>query len=382
MPVLFCDCTLRDGEQAPGVAFSLQERLEIARALDAAGVHQIEAGIPVMGEAEQDAIAHVAGLGLRARVSAWCRATREDVDAALACGVAIAHICIPVSDLQLRYKLNRDRDWASREILEVVAYARAGGLEVSVGFEDASRADDGFVANLARRLMSAGVTRFRYADTVGVLEPLSARDRFKRLVRAAPAEWEIHAHNDFGLATANTLAALSAGFRWASVTVLGLGERAGNAALEEVAMALRHLFGEPLDLDTSRFVELAELVARAAGRAVDVAKPVVGRHAFTHESGIHVDGVLKAPATYEAYDPEEVGGQRQIVVGKHSGRASLRHVLRERGLVAAEDELEALLMKVRALSVTAKEALDPGEVLELYSLRTGAPAPGPHPANG
>lgn len=369
----FCDTTLRDGEQAPGVAFTIAEKLTIATALDSAGIQKIEAGVPAMGPPECEALRRISSAGLRADVVAWCRATRPDVDATAAAGLTSAHVTIPVSDVQLHRKLGHDRAWARRRIHECVAAALDHGLTVSVGFEDASRADDAFVIDLAGELRRLGVTRLRWADTVGILEPLGARARLGRLVDAVPGAWEIHAHDDFGLATANTLAAVQAGFTWVSTTVAGLGERAGNAALEEVAMALRHLLHAGLDLETTGFRELACLVASAARRPLPAGKAVVGGSVFAHESGIHVDGVLKSPATYEPFDPAEVGGRRRLVLGKHTGRASLRHALARHGIQAADDELGTFLDRVRAHACELKRPLRSREVRDLFN---GAPARG------
>ncbi len=363
--VRFCDCTLRDGEQAAVVVFSPEERLEIARALDACGVHQIEVGIPAMGPGEQRAVAALASLGLRSRLSTWNRARVEDVRAALDCGAGLlVHVSVPVSDLHLATKLGWSRRRARREVCRTASFALDRGAEVTVGFEDASRADPEFVASLARELAALGVSRVRFADTVGVLDPFSTHERVSRLLSVG-VEVEFHGHNDFGLATANTLAAVRAGAGWVSTTVTGLGERAGNAALEEVALAVRHLLGMPVDLDTTGFAPLAERVARAAGRPLPVGKPVVGRYAFAHESGIHVDGVLKDARIYEAFSPAEVGLPRRILIGKHSGRRALRHLLAGRGIQLAEPRLALLLAKVRERSQTVKRALNPEEVLRL-----------------
>jgi homocitrate synthase NifV len=375
----FCDTTLRDGEQAAGVSFTADDNLAIARALDAAGVQVIEAGIPAMGREEQEVLRRLGDAGLRAELVGWCRCRHDDVEAAVDAGLRAVHVCIPVSDLHLRDKLGRDRVWARQQITEVVSTALSRHLRVSVGFEDASRADDDFVADLAGSLRALGVERLRWADTVGVLEPHRAYERLRGLVDTAPGAWEIHAHDDFGLATANTLSAVRAGFSWVSTTVAGLGERAGNAPLEEVAMALRHLLHHEVELDTTTFRSLACLVARAARRPLPGGKAVVGRWAFGHESGIHVAGVLGAPATYEPFDPAEVGGRRRIALGRHAGRASLRHALRDGGVEPDEGVLPEILTRVRRRAGEVGRPLRRRELLELVD-RNGAvgAAVGPH----
>jgi homocitrate synthase NifV len=349
------------------VAFSVDEKLAIATALDSVGVQKIEAGIPAMGRAERDVLRRISAAGLRAEVVAWCRADRLDIDAAADSGITSVHLAVPVSDLHLQRKLGRSRAWARRHIRSCVKAALDHGLRVSVGFEDASRADDGFVIELAGELRGLGVERLRWADTVGVLEPFGARTRLARLVRAAPGPWEIHAHDDFGLATANTLAAVMAGFTWVSTTVMGLGERAGNAPLEEVAMALRHLLRAGPDLDTTAFRALACLVSRAARRPLPAGKAVVGNAVFAHESGIHVDGVLKSPPTYEPFTPAEVGGRRRLLVGKHAGRASLHHALTRLGIDTADRELGPLLDLIRSRASELKRPLRPQEIRELFN---------------
>lgn len=364
--IRICDTTLRDGEQAPGVSFTMQEKLAIATLLNACGVHAIEAGIPAMGIVEQEALRRVTAAGLEAEIVGWCRANHLDIHAAAKCGMGSVHLTIPVSDLHLGRKLGRDRRWAGRHIEDCVRDALDRGLRVSVGFEDASRADDGFVAELAARVTRLGVRRLRWADTVGVLEPFDGYARLARLADAVPGVWEIHAHDDFGLATANSLAAVRAGFTWVSTTVAGLGERAGNAPLEEVVMGLRHLHGVDTGLNTTRFRALACLVARAARRPLPAGKAVVGNSVFAHESGIHVDGVLKAAATYEPFDPAEVGGRRRLLVGKHSGRSSLRRVLAQYGIAADEQHLAVLLERIRAKTSERKRPLRSAEVRDLF----------------
>jgi homocitrate synthase NifV len=349
--VRFCDTTLRDGQQAAGVAFSLEDAVDIALALDAAGVDQIEAGTPAAGAHGRETVAAVLRLNLRSTVSAWCRCRREDVDAARGVGATNLHIAVPTSDLHIGRRLGIDRAEMLSRSVAVVSHALELGTTVSVGFEDASRADESFLVDLGGRLTGLGVRRFRYADTVGMLEPIGALERLGRLTRQVPAEWEIHAHNDFGLATANTLAALQAGFGWVSTTVNGIGERAGNASFAEVAMAVRHVHGRPHNLRTAGLPALAARVARACGTAIPAGAPVVGSRAFAHESGIHVDGVLKAPRTYEPYDPAEIGVRRRLVLGTQSGRASLRAATSAFDLDITEEELVALVEAVRSSAV-------------------------------
>lgn len=358
--VRFCDTTLRDGQQAAGVAFSVDDAVDIALALDAIGVDQIEAGTPAAGAHGRQTVAAVLQLNLKATVSAWCRCRQEDVDAARAVGATNLHIAVPASDLHIGQRLGIDRAEMLSRSVAVVGYALEHSATVSVGFEDASRADEGFLLDLGGRLAELGVRRFRYADTVGVLEPIGALKRLRRLTQQLPAEWEIHAHNDFGLATANTLAALQAGFGWASTTVNGIGERAGNASFAEIAMAARHVCGRSHNLRTAGLPALAALVARACGTALPAGAPVVGSRAFAHESGIHVDGVLKAPRTYEPFDPAEIGVRRRLVLGTQSGRASLRAAAAAFDLDIKEEELVALVEVVRSSAVPMRRPLAAG----------------------
>lgn len=372
--IKFCDTTLRDGEQAAGVVFSPDEKREIARQLAMAGVEQAEIGIPAMGEEEREVIRSIVEMGLPMKLSTWNRALKEDIDASLRTGVDWVHLTIPTSDLQMKAKLHMNRQEIVGLIRRAVAYAQRFGLEVSVGFEDASRAYTPFLMELVLMLYSDGIRRFRYADTVSMLQPVTIRERIRSLLSECPedVELEVHCHNDFGLATANTLAALEAGAVWASTTVTGIGERAGNAAMEEVALAWHHLYGGRTGLDTIRLKGLAETVSMASGRPLPPSKPIVGTMVFTHESGIHVDGMLKNRETYQSFDPVEVGAEHRYVVGKHSGWKTVAHILREHGF-RPEHEMSAEIMRgVRMEADRSKRLLEPEELVRmLLDLRRG-----------
>ena len=264
--VYIVDTTLRDGEQSPGVAFSSKEKIRIAQYLDLLGVDQIEAGIPAMGGIEADAIGAIAGLGLRARVTTWNRLELSDIRASLSCGISNLHICAPVSDIQIKYKLNKSRLWVLDCLKRAIRYAKDYGCWVSVGAEDASRADPEFLLEYALLAQEMGAERLRYADTVGVLEPFSTYRDLSWLKGKLEMELEFHGHNDFGLATANTVAAVKAGVKYVDATVNGLGERAGNADLEEVVAALRMTCGIGINLTKDKMRSLSCYVARASNR--------------------------------------------------------------------------------------------------------------------
>ncbi len=365
-PVMIVDTTLRDGEQTAGVVFANNEKVRIAKLLDEMGVHQIEAGIPAMGGDEQEAIRAIVKANLRASIMAWNRAVIKDLEASLECGVDAVAISISTSDIHIKHKLQTDRDWVLKHMTEAVAFAKRHDLYVSVNAEDASRSDMDFLIKFGKEARDAGADRLRYCDTVGIMEPFTICEHVRILREATGLDIEMHTHNDFGMATANALAGVRGGAKFVGVTINGLGERAGNAALEEVVMALKYLAKIDLNFKTDMFREASEYVARASGRELPAWKAIVGTNMFAHESGIHADGVLKDASTYEVFAPEEVGLQRQIVIGKHSGTKALMAKFMEYGISLTREEAQLLLPKVRETAVSLKRALFDKELVYIY----------------
>lgn len=372
-PVIINDSTLRDGEQSPGVAFTMQEKLDIAAALEAAGVDEIEAGTPAIGEEEIEAIAAMTVSARKAQIIPWCRMTREDVDQAARTGTDRIHLSVPVSDRQIHVKLGIGRRDVLDRIETVVGYALDKGFRVSIGGEDASRADREFLCRAVVTAEEVGAHRFRFADTLGILDPFATRDIFAMLARESDLELEFHGHDDLGLATANTLAAVRGGATHASVCVLGLGERAGNAPLEQVVTALGETQGRDTHVDLSRVQHLADLVAQAACRNIPENKPIVGSSVFRHESGIHVSALLRDSGCYEALDPRRFGREREIVLGRHSGRAAVRTMLRSIGLESEHERIDSILAEVRAHALKTKR---PVGLTDLATFATARPTPG------
>jgi len=372
--VIIDDTTLRDGEQTAGVVFSRAEKTAIARMLDSIGVQEIECGIPAMGADERAGIKALVDLGLNARLITWNRALVPEIEASIACGVQAVDISLSVSEQMIVHKLRKDRIAVKEQLKVALGFAKSKNLYVSVGGEDSSRADMTFLVELLEITRSLGGDRFRFCDTLGIMDPFAMYERIAFLRQAVPeVEIEVHTHNDLGMATANAIAGIKAGAKFVNTTINGLGERAGNAALEEVVMGLKHACGIETGIDTHRFREMSLFVAKASQRPLSVSKPVVGERVFAHESGLHADGVIKDPHNYEGFDPAEVGLTRSIVVGKHSGTGGLIERYRSMGIAIDRSRAVPLLEKTRALSCRRKRDLSNSELLTIYHQKTVLP---------
>ena len=360
------DTTLRDGEQTAGVAFANHEKVTIAQTLSDMGIDQLEVGIPTMGGDEKATIKAICKRDLKASIMAWNRAVIADIEQSIDCGVDAVAISLSVSDIHIQHKLKKSREWVLENMYNAVTYAKKNGLYISVNGEDASRADINFLIEFINLAKEAGADRFRYCDTVGVMEPFTLRDTIEKIYKVTNFDIEMHTHNDFGMATANAIAGIVGGANHIGVTVNGLGERAGNAALEEVIMALKFVYGYETNIDTTRFREISKYVSQASGRELPIWKAIVGTNMFRHESGIHADGALKDPKNYEAFDPSEVGLERQIVIGKHSGKAAIINKFREYEIELSNEDAESMLELVRQTSVRIKRNLFDKELVQIY----------------
>lgn len=364
--IYIVDTTLRDGEQTAGVVFANQEKITIATMLSDLGVDQLEVGIPAMGGDEKEAIKQIVKRVKKSSIMAWNRAVIKDIEQSIDCGVDAVAISISVSDIHIQHKLKTSREWVIENMVKAVEFAKKNGLYVSVNGEDASRADKDFLVDFIKAAKQAGADRFRYCDTVGIMEPFKIRDNISYLYNNTDFNIEMHTHNDFGMATANAIAGVSGGASHVGVTVNGLGERAGNAALEEVLMALMFVYNYKGEIDTKMFREVSEYVSMASGRVLPAWKAIVGDNMFAHESGIHADGAIKNPKNYEAFDPDIVGLERQIVIGKHSGRAGIVNKFKEYRIDLNEEESKDILEMVRSTSVRLKRSLFDKELVQLY----------------
>ncbi len=349
-----CDVTLRDGEQTPGVVFSRDEKIAIAGKLDSIGIEVIEAGFPVVSKEEEATVREIAHQGFNARICCLARSVAKDIDVALRCDVDFVSIFIATSDLHLKYKYHKTFEEASSCALDVLDYAKDHGLTVRFAAEDATRTDINTLKSIFRSAEEHGADYVSIADTVGILNPSTAAYLVKEIKKVVKTKVCIHCHNDLGMAVANTLSGAEAGAFQLHTTVNGIGERCGNAALEELLMGLRVQYGIER-YDVSQLTELSQLVEKYSGLPIPRTKPVVGANAFAHESGIHVAAVMEEPMTYELFAPELVGGKRDIIIGKHTGSKALASVVRKMGYDLSHDQMVVLLDKVKKCSEAKKQ---------------------------
>ncbi len=341
-----CDVTLRDGEQTPGTAFTLNEKKNIAQGLDNIGVEIIEAGFPVVSHVERDTVKEIANMGLNAKICCLSRSVIPDIDVAIGCDVDIVSIFIATSDLHLKYKYHKTCAEATLCAMDALEYAKDHGLTVRFAAEDATRTDLNTLINVFRMAEERHADYLSIADTVGILNPSTTYYIVSEIKKHINADICIHCHNDLGMATANTIAASEAGAKQLHTTVNGLGERAGNASLEELLMALMVQYGIE-QYNTTDLTRLSRMVAEYSGVKMAKTKAVVGEHAFAHESGIHVAAILEEPSTYELFSPELVGGKRSLIIGKHTGTKALKGIIQTMGYDLNHDQLCDLLEKVK-----------------------------------
>jgi methanogen homocitrate synthase len=346
--VEICDTTLRDGEQTPGVSFTCEEKQTIARKLDEIGVEVIEAGFPSVSPYEKECVTAISRMGLQARICCLARARAGDIDAAIDCDVDMVSIFIATSDLHIRHKFRKPRDEVLAGALDMIDLARDHGMEIRFAAEDASRTELSFLKEFYLAGEERGADLLSFADTVGCMVPTEMFRVISELSSTVSKPLCAHCHNDMGCATANTITAAEAGAFQLHTTVNGIGERAGNAALEEVLVALR-MNGGVDRYDLSHLHALSKMVESYSGITLQKTKPVVGEHAFSHESGIHIAAILEDPRTYEYFLPEMVGGERRFILGKHTGKKALEHVVATLGYQLNEQQICRVLDEVKEL---------------------------------
>ena len=374
--VLIHDCTLRDGEQQPGLVFREDEKVAIAQRLDELGIQQIEAGMPAVSEEDRSAIRRIVGLRLNAKISALCRLVKEDIDMALDCDVWGIVCSAPAGYLQLKHKLKWSEEQFTRTVLEITDYVKSHGLYVILSPYDTTRADLRFLTSLVQTCVREGkIDRVRVVDTVGCAAPHAMTYIVRKIKDAAALPVEVHCHDDFGLATANTIAGVLGGAEVVSTTINGVGERSGNTPTEEVAVSLKLLYGIETGLRYDKLYEVSAFIQRVSKVPLQSHKAIVGENSFKQESGLIVGGFLEMPATAQPFDPKFVGRDWEIVLGKKSGRRSIEYKLERMGIEATDEQVELLLQKVKEQSISKKGALTDeefGRLVRVMSMRASS----------
>ncbi len=355
VPVEIFDTTLRDGEQTPGVGFSVADKVKVARKLDELGVDVIEAGFPVNSEEERDAVAQIAR-SVGTTVCGLARVVPVDVEVAIECGVGMVHVFAPTSEVQMTHAIHSSRAQVLERSRAAVQQVKDAGLVCMFSPMDATRTDEAFLFEVCAAAAEAGADWLNIPDTVGVATPRSIFQLIETIRAHVDTPLSIHCHNDFGLAVANSLAAVEAGATMVQVSINGIGERAGNASLEQTAMALKCLHESPISLHTERLYELSRLLDRLTGVPTPPYQPVIGANAFSHESGIHAAGVIEESSTFEpgVMTPEMVGHRRRLVIGKHTGKHSVQIALSEADVTPSDEELNEIVRRVKSLGGKGK----------------------------
>lgn len=353
------DTTLRDGEQTPGVSLNIEQKLLIAEALDKLGVDIIEAGTAIASEGDFKAIKEISNAGLNAEICSFARIKKIDIDAATDADADSIFMVAPSSEIHISSKFpGKSEDDVIEMSVEAVEYAKERGLIVEFGAEDASRAKLEFIKRLFKAVVDAGADRLTFADTVGVLTPEKAENIMKELTSEFNVPIAIHCHDDFGFATVNTVFAVKGGASEFHATVNGIGERAGNAALEEVVIALEVLYNIKTKINKKNIYNVSKLVEKLTKVSIPPNKAIVGENAFTHESGIHTSAILRNASTYEPITPEMVGRTRHIVLGKHAGRASVEAIMKELGYKATPEQMKEILARIKEIGDKGKRITD------------------------
>ncbi len=352
------DTTLRDGEQTPGVALTVDEKIQIALKLDSLGVDKIEAGFPAASNGEFEAVKEIKSLNLDSTIVGLARTVKNDIDSVLDADLEYIHTFIGTSPLHRDYKLKMSKETIISTAVEAVEYAKDHGLTVEFSAEDATRTEREFLFDVYNGVINAGADFIDIPDTVGVLTPIITKELITDVKSNFKTPISVHFHNDFGLATANTLTAIECGANQTHVTVNGMGERTGNTSLEEIVVALYAAYGIDLNIDTSQLYSLSEFVGRLTGVKMPVNKPIVGDNAFAHESGIHVHGILNNSSTYEPISPELVGHSRKIVLGKHTGANAIKSKLTEYHIDLNDDQFDKVYSQIKALGDRGKCVTD------------------------
>lgn len=368
MRVWYIDSTLRDGEQAPGVSFHPSEKINIAALLDEIGIHEVEIGTPAMGKSEINIMRDIATAGFNFKTLSWCRATEADIRAAIKTKTDGINLSFPISEIQMD-AMGKNENWVYSRLPRLISIARNSFEYVAIGLQDASRANHKFLENIIDLAKNFSADRIRIADTVGCLNPLSTQQLFSSLTKKFPEiNFEFHGHNDLGMATANSLAAVMAGVSSISTTVNGLGERAGNTSLDEIVFALKYSSQVESELNTKKLLSISEYVAYASGRPIPVSKPITGEKVFMHESGIHTNALIKNKKSYQLINEKETGRdfELNIVFGKHSGSAALIEFFKQKGLTITRENAFSLLELIKMQSELRKDNLPDEDIMQLF----------------